>query len=261
MQNLEETLREVCCLGDLEKVKLLVGHGVNVNSQNKVNGWTGLHWAAKRNHKHVVSYLLNNGADLSICTFEKELALELTQSKDIKKLLAKIEEESAIGVNRDDAVGGLQELPAPVAAFVPNYVQYPQFPYSESAVEFAQRIGIQLNATTTVDSSSGFVDKDHFFQDPNSKTMEQQEQKASTENKGTLVLKFRIAEAEEEDFIEIELDRKCSSFSSLVDACLTEFGVDKSKLKKIRKLPNTIVRNDRDVKRLTQFQEMEIILE
>lgn len=260
MQNLEETLREVCCIGDLEKVIVLVGHGVNVNSQNKVNGWTGLHWAAKRNHKHVVSYLLNNGVDLSICTFKKELALDLTQSKDIKTLLARVGEESA-RVARDDVSGGLQELPAPVAVFVPNYVQYPQFPYSESADEFAQRVGIQLNATSTVDSSSGFVGKDDFFHEPNSKQMEQPERKASPEDERTLVLKFRIAESEEKDFIEIELDRKCSSFSAMVDACLTEFGVDKSKLKKIRKLPNTIVRNDRDMKRLTQFQEMEIILE
>jgi hypothetical protein len=85
--NLEESLRETACLGDVDKVQVLVSAGVDVNSQNKVNGWTALHWAAKRNHKHVVSYLLQSGAKPTIQSFKNELAADVTQSEEIKRLL------------------------------------------------------------------------------------------------------------------------------------------------------------------------------
>ncbi len=35
----EEKLREASCLGDIVAVKQLVQAGVDVNSQNTVNGW------------------------------------------------------------------------------------------------------------------------------------------------------------------------------------------------------------------------------
>lgn len=253
MQNLEEALREVCCLGDLEKVKILVGRGVNVNSQNKVNGWTGLHWAAKRNHKDLVSYLLSKKADASILTFQKESAIDLTQDKEIKQLLSAQGEEITLGGDCTDTDDS-QELPIKVE-FVPNYILNPDFPYSESAAEFARRLGIHHSPMRTSASNSEGFNKSHALSNCNDKQL------TPEENEGDLVLKFRIAGSDEKDFIEIELDRQCISFTALVDICLKEFNVERSKLKKIRKMPNTIVRNDRDVKRLKQFQEMEIVIE
>ena len=35
--------------------------GVNTNSQHDINGWTALHWAAKRNHLNIVNLLCNHG--------------------------------------------------------------------------------------------------------------------------------------------------------------------------------------------------------
>lgn len=48
---------------------------------------TCLHWACKRNHKHVVAYLLNSGADKEILTAKDELAAQLTSKPEIKRLL------------------------------------------------------------------------------------------------------------------------------------------------------------------------------
>ena len=93
--NLEESLRETACSGDLGKVEVLVRAGVNVNSQNKVNGWTALHWAARRNHKQVVSYLLQNGADANIRSFKNELAIDVTENEEIKCLLSDKESKIA----------------------------------------------------------------------------------------------------------------------------------------------------------------------
>ena len=52
-RSIDEDLREACALGDEGKVMDLVRKGADVNSSNKVNGWTALHWAAYRGHKLV----------------------------------------------------------------------------------------------------------------------------------------------------------------------------------------------------------------
>ena len=87
LHNLEESLRETACLGDVDKIGVLVHAGVDVNSQNAMNGWTALHWGARRNHKSVVSYLLQSGADPNIRSFQNELAVDVTQCEEIRQLL------------------------------------------------------------------------------------------------------------------------------------------------------------------------------
>lgn len=37
----EETLREVCALGNIKAAQHFANSGVNLNSQNKMNGWYG----------------------------------------------------------------------------------------------------------------------------------------------------------------------------------------------------------------------------
>ena len=57
----EEEFRGYCALGNIQKINELI-NTVNINSQNKINGWTSLHWAYKRGHQQVVDILLRNGA-------------------------------------------------------------------------------------------------------------------------------------------------------------------------------------------------------
>ena len=47
------------------------------------------------------------------------------------------------------------------------------------------------------------------------------------------------------------------TYENLLGIGMREFGLDR--VTKIRKLPDTIVRKDKDVKRLKQFQELEFI--
>ena len=75
-----------------------------------------------------------------------------------------------------------------------------------------------------------------------------------------LVVKVRVAESTEHDFIEIELSRDALTFKNLVQVCCTELEVDPSTIIKIRKRPNTIVRKDKDVARLKDFQELELVV-
>jgi hypothetical protein len=143
----------------------------------------------------------------------------------------------------------------------------PEFPYLESATEFAARHGIQNTGHVKqndglANSGQGVKNNEPQFAD-NIQIAASGERACYTPQStddSVLVLKCRLAESEETDFIEVQLDHKCLNFEALVEACMTELNVDRARLKKIRKLPNTIVRNDRDVKRLVQYQEIEIVI-
>ncbi|XP_042111731.1 putative ANKRD40 C-terminal-like protein isoform X2 [Ovis aries] len=75
-----------------------------------------------------------------------------------------------------------------------------------------------------------------------------------------LVLKVRIQSHKENDFIEVELDRQELSYQNLLQASCYELGINPEQVEKIRKLPNTLLRKDKDILRLQDFQEVELIL-
>jgi len=75
-----------------------------------------------------------------------------------------------------------------------------------------------------------------------------------------LVLKIRVANSDEKDFIEIDVPRP-ATFDQLVALMRSELALDaKAVVRKVRKLPDTILRNDRDVRRLCDYQELELVL-
>ncbi|XP_026557944.1 ankyrin repeat domain-containing protein 40-like [Pseudonaja textilis] len=57
-----------------------------------------------------------------------------------------------------------------------------------------------------------------------------------------LVLKVRVQNPKEYDFIEIELDRKQLTYQDLLSVCCCELGINSEQVEKIRKLPNTLLR-------------------
>lgn len=62
-----------------------------------------------------------------------------------------------------------------------------------------------------------------------------------------LVLKVRIQNpnARENDFIEVELDRRELTYRSLLRVCCRELDISAEHVEKIRKLPNTMLRKVR----------------
>ncbi|XP_029364254.1 ankyrin repeat domain-containing protein 40 [Echeneis naucrates] len=380
-KELQERLREASAIGDIDEVRTLVESGVNVNSQNEINGWTCLHWACKRNHKHIVSYLLSCGADKEILTAKDELASQLTSKPEIKRLLG-VEVEEVPEVKES-------ELP-----IIPNYLSNPPFMYSKmdnkSEVLLAQKITQNGSGEHTEDthSDSASLSPTHEPQktqslvsdsptppsDPISYSQAPGELLPETEQNGTspsqasshnhavvnctvpmdlsvephlvnhadyphmvahngtmcspplaspsptmagssgsqvqapvasanptmnrqqsipqqlsysqaggpmpafqpffftstfpvnvqeLVLKVRIQNpnARENDFIEVELDRQELTYRSLLRVCCRELDISAEHVEKIRKLPNTMLRKDKDVARLQDFQELEVVLE
>ena len=73
-----------------------------------------------------------------------------------------------------------------------------------------------------------------------------------------LLLKVRVAGSSDSDFVEVEL---CLlSYQALLRVCCEELEVQPSDVLKIRKLPNVWVRKDRDVQRMREGQELEVVV-
>ncbi|KAK2893945.1 ankyrin repeat domain-containing protein 40 isoform X1 [Channa argus] len=381
-KELQERLREASAIGDIDEVRTLVESGVNVNSQNEINGWTCLHWACKRNHKHIVSYLLSCGADKEVLTAKDELASQLTSKPEIKQLLgveveevlevkepelpiipnylsnppfmySKLDKKSEIileqhltqngsGEHAEDTHSDSPSLSpihepqksqnlisedttpppnhathsqAPAREFIPvpeqngaspsltsshnhgivncavpmdvsvephlvNHTDYSHVvahngtmcspPLASPSPSLASSSGSQVqapvaNANPTMSRQQSIPQQLSYSQASGPMPAFQPFFFTSTfpVNVQELVLKVRIQNpnARENDFIEVELDRQELTYRSLLRVCCRELDISAEHVEKIRKLPNTMLRKDKDVARLQDFQELEIVLE
>lgn len=235
-EELNEKLREFSCQGDVEGVYKCLSQGADVNSQNKMNGWTSLHWASKRGHINVLQILLKASADPSICNKKGERAADVAPNSKISNAVQSLS-------NSPETPSKPEEVGKKVFSdtFIPNYLKHPVFPYinnlsSKNSYPFAE-----LNESSVQQPT------------PN--------RWPSQTNNNELVLKIRTANSEEKDFIEIELEDDFT-FDNLVKTCIKELNIalENYDIEKLRKLPNTIIRKDKDVLRLQQFQEIEVVL-
>ncbi|XP_074870453.1 ankyrin repeat domain-containing protein 40-like isoform X2 [Carettochelys insculpta] len=244
-KELQERLREAAALGDIGEVQRLVEFGVNINSQNEINGWTCLHWACKRNHAEVVSYLIKAGADKEIPTSKGEMPAQLTSKREIRKILGVADNEVMPTL---PAVCTMPESPKPVIQNGP--IQQASVPQSRSYASpgaSKQPVSQQQNGSCMGPMPTF---QPFFFTG------------AFPFNMQELVLKVRIQNLalRENDFIEIELDRQELTYKELLRVSCCELGVNPEHVEKIRKLPNTVLRKDKDVARLQDFQELELVL-
>ncbi|XP_054249903.1 ankyrin repeat domain-containing protein 40-like isoform X2 [Indicator indicator] len=252
-RELEERLREAAALGDVEEVRRLLGAGADINSRNEINGWTCLHWACKRNHAQVVSCLLAAGANRQILTARGELAAELTVKADIRKMLGATQPDSA---GTPTSCSSPEDFPAVAAP--PSPVGQPSSPPSPClhpgpSLCLPHSTSPCLPAAAPPHPSSlplapAAAFQPLFFTGTFPCNMQE------------LVLKVRVQNLRDSDFIEIELDRQELTYRDLLRVSCCELGVNPEQVEKIRKLPNTLVRKDKDVARLQDFQELELVL-
>jgi len=249
MSDMEEKLREAACFGDIDGVKELLSRGVNVNAQHDINGWTALHWAAKRNHLNIVNLLCNHGADKNIPTNKGEVAAQLTGEGVIKVLL-----------NAMKGSGG-GASPAPTTPkpavkrerveeklpITPNYLRDPPLAYQ---VDIEDRPAPEKKEKEkTSNNSSHKIDKrlklNNFRDEPET---------------SELILKIRASNQADPDFIEIEIPRDALTLEYLVVMGCEELGLSSGNVDRVRKLPNTRLRRDKEVERLVNYQEIEFVL-
>ncbi|CAL1533531.1 unnamed protein product [Lymnaea stagnalis] len=229
-----ERLREAACVGDLNLLAKLESQGVDINSKNAMNGWTALHWACKRNHVNVVQYLLGKGADKSSTNKEGHVPAQLTSNEEIWQLLG---------------APPNMEIKHSSLPITPNYMANPPFPYVGQETEKVYT-NYSPPCTNPAHKNAGGENADSRYKLYN----------GVDEKTNELVLKARIANCDEKDFIEVELGLSNINFAGLLNLLCAELGVDKNLVMKIRKLPDTILRKDKDVKRLKDFQELELVL-
>lgn len=134
----------------------------------------------------------------------------------------------------------------------PNYLAHPPFPYISSSSSF--RLPVEQTS-----SSSPCVHKP-----PRTPLVHDSHNGSTSISPGLsdneLVLKVRVADSSEKDFIELEMEKSKLSFQYVLSTICHELSVNPSLVLKLRKLPNTIVRKDKDVARFVDFQELELVL-
>ncbi|KAJ8932427.1 hypothetical protein NQ314_014684 [Rhamnusium bicolor] len=75
-----------------------------------------------------------------------------------------------------------------------------------------------------------------------------------------LVLKIKIHGSGDPDFIEIEIPKWKLTYNNLLKICCEELEIMECQVERVRKLPNTRLRKDSDVKRLKEYQALELVL-
>ncbi|KYB25929.1 ankyrin repeat domain-containing protein 40 isoform X1 [Tribolium castaneum] len=213
---LEEKLREAACIGDIEAVLALLSQNLDINAKNSVNGWTALHWAAKRGNSQVADILLSHGANPKIQNLKGETPGNLCTNPETLALLGEDPSQAPL----DDA------------KFTPNYLK---------------------NAPV-----NGQVDIGKLRGKPDFSAMPTTALPACLND--DLVLNVRIAGSSDPDFIEVEIPRWKLTYLNLFKICCEELEVLESQVERIRKLPSTRLRKDSDVKRLDNFQSLELVL-
>lgn len=75
-----------------------------------------------------------------------------------------------------------------------------------------------------------------------------------------MVLKVRIHGSHDPDYIEVEIPRWKLTYNNLTKICCEELQIGENDVERIRKLPDTRLRKDSDVKRLKEYQCLELVL-
>lgn len=231
---MEEKLREAACHGDVQAIETIISNGIDVNSKHKMNGWTALHWAARRNNVEAVKILMSNGAKVDIENNEGKTPGQVAADENVRNIL------------------GSTETPVTVTAtnYVPNYLQNPAFCHKVDLDIIENGAGDQNNQPTTT------LDKDVINEVLKKSTFHQGRQEPKSK---LLILKIRVANQTDQDFIEIDVEDNQHTLQSLKDLMCKEIGVNPHTVERIRKLPNTKLRRDVEVRRLENYTELELV--
>lgn len=122
---------------------------------------------------------------------------------------------------------------------VPNYLRHPAL---------GHRVEVTANGTSPHDGSAA----------KQRRLLSEWEPPSQQTNQGYTILKLRIAK-DDPDFIETELEHSNQSMEGLLQVIEKEFKIGADDISRIRKLPNTRLRRDIEVKRLENYQELEVV--
>ena len=173
--------------------------------------------------------------------------------------------------------------------FVPNYLKYPSFPYYDVQKSLKKLPHVQM--VSAMDSPISHSTETHTHCSTSDSLCTEMKrlrlmkwpdgvERVSASNEAgcepcrhfpmqgphsvpstthpSLLVKVRVCGSGECDFVEVEVGPV--TYSALLTACCEELEVATGDVAKIRKLPNILVRKDRDVQRMKDGQELEVVL-
>ena len=145
-----------------------------------------------------------------------------------------------------------------VLPIIPHYLEHQEFPYTRRREELLndELITHRMDcASQCTGPGAGY--KRRMMEQHN---IEQVYKKLNNEgtDDNALMVKCRIAGNGDDDFIEVEVAPP--TFTNLLQTCCGELQINDDHVYKLRKLPNVVIRNDKDVLRLVPYQEIELVL-
>merc|ERR1711974_410011 len=162
------------------------------------------------------------------------------------EVAAQLTSEGVIKVLLNAQASKLAPLPAAPAketklAITPNYIKNPPVAYQVDLGEKETPVVVEKKARV--------------------ETMEVQPRRVSAVVAKPVILKIRVAAGGDPDYVELELPREAMTLEYLTVAACEELGVEADQIERVRKMPNTRLRRDREVARLTDYQEVELVLQ
>ncbi|KAJ2791307.1 hypothetical protein GGI18_001229 [Coemansia linderi] len=113
----DENFREMAALGNVKAVRAYIRGGVDIDGQNKMNGWTALHWACARGQSDIAEILIRAGANTDLKNTKGQVALDVCKSDSIRALFPGHEGATSV---ESGQIGDATER-----GFVPNYLAHP----------------------------------------------------------------------------------------------------------------------------------------
>ena len=215
---------------------------------------TALHWACKRKHISIIQFLLANGADINMKTSKGEKPDTLTSSDEVLSLL---------GCPMEERVKKLKSASQCELPILPNYLKNPPFPYSNNLeVETNKESSLLISDSCVTDTgqtvgSPCVIEK--YRNDEGSTKISTSDERIEVHKADDVTLvKIRVHGAIEDDFIEVEISPL--TYQALLDVCMEELDIQTSRILKIRKLPDVLIRKDNDVRRILNGQKLEVVL-
>ena len=137
---------------------------------------------------------------------------------------------------------------------IPHYLEHQEFLYTKRREELLNN---ELLTHGMEQSSQCVGYKRKMMDQHNIERVYKKLNNEGTDDKA-LMVKCRIAGNGDDDFIEVEVAPP--TFTNLLQTCCKELEINNDHVHKLRKLPNVVIRNDKDVLRLVPYQEIELVL-
>jgi ankyrin repeat protein len=103
--NYNDTIHMAACRGDLNRVKMLVESGIDVNTKDEF-GCTPLHWAVLAESPEVADFLISNGAELNAKDSQNLTPLMAARGASVLELLI----SKGVDIHGQDALQGRTKL-------------------------------------------------------------------------------------------------------------------------------------------------------